>query len=379
MGIEQKITDLQRTSAEQTAASQALSQEVAGKMGEIDKKTEDFKEEARNLAVDSLGDLFRCHIGLSRAPLERITPSPSDDVGVLVNTALSKGAKSIEVNWPADGQERNWNTYVSLPVGVTISISGPNSTVGSLGGKVRADRECWKKGGDGGCSELGSPLVFRNLQVSSKLTPHNDHFKIYEYSSLIGCAGNNIVKFGKGCYLHDEGGMLMSPSSGGLIKVAAYSYGTPSYIVGGGYGCKFYISSALVNQLGGSSDFYVRLFKANFVKTTSDGPELLVNKGFKRLKNEGLNVPSELLNVQPWEVLLEHSDLNDNKHGGYGRSFYANTRGLNTQADRPRLLLRNSWSFSGGIASIQCLSGFGEVAPTGLHQIGVTTEYRMSF
>ncbi|WP_102270657.1 hypothetical protein [Vibrio cyclitrophicus] len=44
MGIEQKITDLQRTSAEQTAASQALSQEVAGKMGEIDrsvKKAED--------------------------------------------------------------------------------------------------------------------------------------------------------------------------------------------------------------------------------------------------------------------------------------------------------------------------------------------------
>ena len=38
MGIEQKITDLQRTSAEQTAASQALSQEVAGKMGEIDRR-----------------------------------------------------------------------------------------------------------------------------------------------------------------------------------------------------------------------------------------------------------------------------------------------------------------------------------------------------
>ncbi|KAB0300710.1 hypothetical protein F2Z80_16425 [Vibrio fortis] len=41
MGIEQKITDLQRTSAEQTAASQALSQEVAGKMGEIDKKVDE--------------------------------------------------------------------------------------------------------------------------------------------------------------------------------------------------------------------------------------------------------------------------------------------------------------------------------------------------
>ncbi|CAK3136931.1 conserved hypothetical protein [Vibrio crassostreae] len=38
MGIEEKITDLQRTSAEQTAASQALSQEVAGKMGEIDER-----------------------------------------------------------------------------------------------------------------------------------------------------------------------------------------------------------------------------------------------------------------------------------------------------------------------------------------------------
>ncbi len=43
MGIEQKITDLQRTSAEQTAASQALSQEVAGKMGEIDKELKESK------------------------------------------------------------------------------------------------------------------------------------------------------------------------------------------------------------------------------------------------------------------------------------------------------------------------------------------------
>ncbi|OEF42236.1 hypothetical protein OAE_15305 [Vibrio cyclitrophicus 1F289] len=43
MGIEQKITDLQRTSAEQTAASQALSQEVAGKMGEIDKDIKESK------------------------------------------------------------------------------------------------------------------------------------------------------------------------------------------------------------------------------------------------------------------------------------------------------------------------------------------------
>ncbi|CAK2395058.1 Phage tail protein [Vibrio crassostreae] len=44
MSIEQKITDLQRTSAEQTAASQALSQEVAGKMGEIDQKVVEAKD-----------------------------------------------------------------------------------------------------------------------------------------------------------------------------------------------------------------------------------------------------------------------------------------------------------------------------------------------
>ncbi|GEM77191.1 hypothetical protein [Vibrio sagamiensis] len=38
MSIEQKITELQKTSAEQTAASHGLSQEVAGKMGEIDQR-----------------------------------------------------------------------------------------------------------------------------------------------------------------------------------------------------------------------------------------------------------------------------------------------------------------------------------------------------
>ncbi|EDP60858.1 hypothetical protein [Vibrio sp. AND4] len=45
MSIEQKITELQRTSAEQTAASQALSQEVAGKMGEIDQKVIEAKDD----------------------------------------------------------------------------------------------------------------------------------------------------------------------------------------------------------------------------------------------------------------------------------------------------------------------------------------------
>ncbi|MDK9756738.1 hypothetical protein KIV40_15310 [Vibrio sp. D173a] len=45
MSIEQKITELQKTSAEQTAASQALSQEVAGKMGEIDQKVIEAKDD----------------------------------------------------------------------------------------------------------------------------------------------------------------------------------------------------------------------------------------------------------------------------------------------------------------------------------------------
>lgn len=44
MGIEQKITDLQRISAEQTAASQALSQEVAEIMGEVDQKVIEAKD-----------------------------------------------------------------------------------------------------------------------------------------------------------------------------------------------------------------------------------------------------------------------------------------------------------------------------------------------
>ncbi|AUI88163.1 hypothetical protein BS333_17540 [Vibrio azureus] len=44
MSIEQKITDLQTASAEQTAASQALSQEVIEKLGEIDQKFIEAKD-----------------------------------------------------------------------------------------------------------------------------------------------------------------------------------------------------------------------------------------------------------------------------------------------------------------------------------------------
>ncbi|MFS1491521.1 hypothetical protein BCT96_019460 [Vibrio splendidus] len=57
MGIEQKITDLQKTSAEQTAASQALSQEVAGKMGEIDKNVKESKAKVDGYVADHKGKI----------------------------------------------------------------------------------------------------------------------------------------------------------------------------------------------------------------------------------------------------------------------------------------------------------------------------------
>lgn len=59
MGIEQKITDLQKTSAEQTAASQALSQEVAGKMGDIDRKVKVGIEEIESQFTSIGGMKFK--------------------------------------------------------------------------------------------------------------------------------------------------------------------------------------------------------------------------------------------------------------------------------------------------------------------------------
>ena len=92
MGIEQKITDLQRTSAEQTAASQALSQEVAGKMGEIDVHIEQASESFRSFIgrangkyqqlIKTSGKVYGSHLVMYVDPPNYVDPAdPSYKVG----------------------------------------------------------------------------------------------------------------------------------------------------------------------------------------------------------------------------------------------------------------------------------------------------------
>ena len=373
MGLEDQVANL-------VQAANNLTDAIDGKVQEIDEKVTSFEKEAQSAVTDVTKDIRLAMVGIAGNPIVKINLLEGDDAGLLVQSAFNEGAKTVEVNWVLDGKERHWNSLVSMPVGSSLVINGPASTVGVVGGTNRTERACWARGSAGGISDMGSPLIFRNLTVSSKATPHNAHFRVYEVSSLISMSGNNIIVFGDGAYLHDEGGMIMSPTSGGLIQLSANIKGMPCYISGGGYNCNFYLSSGFVNQKGGGSDYIIRMQRAYFVKTSSDGPALSVNRGFRRLLNESVvGVTVDLLNMQPWEMPLDKAYLNDNEHADYGRSYYVGVRGINIQEDRPRLCIRNSWSFSGGIASIQCVGGFGEMADTGLERIGSSSEYRISF
>lgn len=369
MTIEQQISDLVTSNNQLTSA-------VENKVAEINQTLTDFDTGAKALIANISEDIRRAHVGINRAPFVSITPESADDTGALVNQAFEGGAKTVSVDWENDGLDRNWNTKVILPIGAVLVIYGPDCSVETLGGAVRADRACWANANKGGVSVHGSPMVFRNLTVSDLGYPQSAQFKVMDETSLIEQGGNNVIVFGESTYLHDEGGMLTNPRSSGLISVGGYARGLLSYVLGGSYSTSIFVSSLFVNMLGGSSDCVIRMQKGAFRKTSSDGPDLLANKGFRRLKNNGVVVPDNLLNMQPYQQPLDSSDLNDQDFPQYGRSYIHYTRGIDADSDKPRFIGRISWSFSTGVASIQSADGFGELATTGLQQIGTSTEYR---
>ncbi|MBE8567709.1 hypothetical protein IQO30_21695, partial [Vibrio sp. OPT20] len=83
------ITDLQKTSAEQTAASQALSQEVAGKMGEIDKRVK--------VGIEDIESQFTNIHGMTFKRIKISWKYPSTGARGSYATDAEEGAKSAAI------------------------------------------------------------------------------------------------------------------------------------------------------------------------------------------------------------------------------------------------------------------------------------------
>lgn len=357
-------------------AADNLTQQVTGKITQIDQRVNQFQTDASNIVKAATSQISRAHIGINQQPALGITIKPEDDAGQLVAAAFVAGNKHVTVGWVGDGQERHWNTLVSMPVGATLYIAGPVSTVDQIGGNVRTDRACYANGRRGGTSENGSPMIFRNLQPSPTTFPLNDYFKVYDPVSLIEMNGNNTVHWGDGTYLHDQGGMTAYAYGNGLINLSAYTYALSCFVTGGGNYCQFYLSGPFVNNKKGTSTCEVRIMRGSFNKVSSDGPVLTVDKGFRRLLDKGVSgVTTDLLNIQPFEVTAEQAALNDNVHAGYSFSFFSRLRGDGTQTDRPRMIDTTSWSHGSGWTLAQFKDGVGDMATTGLVTIEGTDIY----
>lgn len=359
--------------AEVVTAANVLTQTVTDKIASIDNRVVQFENEARAIASTATAEIYRARIGSSQSPAFNITPSPSDDTGALVQQAFSDGYKHVSVDWPADGQDRHWNTAVLMPIGATLFIDGAPSGVEQLQGSVRTDRACFNFGRRQGTSTLGSPMFFKNTRTSSDTYPYSDHVKVWDETSLITASGNNMILFGDGTYFHEQGGMCVSADGNGLIAVSAYGYDTPTFVGGGGHFNQFYLSGPLVNNRGGTSTCEVRFMNVYFCKVSSDGPPLTADKGFRRLLDKGVaGVTSALLNKQPYELTAVEAGYNDNVHSGTSIAWVDQMRGIGTEADRPRLIANTSWAHPGGWTLCQFWGGEGQCSLQGLERIAGT-------
>ncbi|MFT4924615.1 MAG: hypothetical protein ACI8WB_000698, partial [Phenylobacterium sp.] len=320
--------------------------------------------------------LRRAKICSSQGPQVSITPGPDDDTGLLVQQAFSDGAKHVHVDWGTDGLDRHWNTIVGMPAGGTLSIYGPSASVAVRGGAVRSGYSSYVNGKNGGTAALASPMIFKNLRPSPTSFPYDSHAKVYDQVSLISMTGNNIVLFGDGTYVHDQGGMCAHANGCALIDMVSYAYDMPCSILGGGHHCQFYLSGPLLNHRGGTSTCEIRLMQSYFIKLSSDGPVLTADKGFRRLMDKGVaGVTAAMLNVQPWEVPESQAQLNDNLHPGSAYAWLLEARGPTDQTATPRMVSITTWSHGSGWALVQISAGFGEISSYGMIAIEGTNLY----
>lgn len=362
--------------ASMVTAANTLTQQVTDQINSINQRVDQFETEARNIANQATSQMYRSKIGTNQFPQVNITPSPSDDAGQLVQAAFDAGNKYVNVHWHADGQDRHWNTVVNMPVGGTLAISGPISDVSTLGGNVRSDRACYAKGGYGGISELGSPMIFRNLDPSSSTYPQSVYSKVMDETVLINMYGNNTLIFGEGAYVHDTGGTVPNYYGNALVRINSYYYDMPCYVGGGGHHANFYLGAPLINNCQGNAVCEVRIMMATFTKLSSDGPALTVDKGYKRLLDKGVSgVTSALLNKQLWEFTEAEAGLNDNDPQilGHNWSWHLMQRGIEAETDRPRLISAITFSHVTGYTMVQIGgqsdTAFGELSMAGLSKI----------
>lgn len=362
------MSNTEELAAVVTAANE-LTQTVTDKIGAIDTKVNQFEAEARNIASQATDTINMAKIGFNKTPSILVTPGPNDDTGALVAEAYRDGYKHVSVDWSADGQDRHWNSMVAMPVGTTLFIHGPISDVATLGGSVKSDRACYAKGTKGGTSVLGSPMIFRNLHPSTVEYPHNVYSKVVDETSLIQASGNNTIHFGNGTYVHDMGGMVPYYYGNALIRISSYVYDLPNYIGGGGHHATFYLSGPFVNNCLGTAVCEIRMMMASWIKLSSDGPALNVDKGYKRLLDRGEpGATSDLLTIQPWEITEAQAAVNDVSTPGMNWSWYVGNRGVDTEADRPRIVSTVTFSHTTGWTQAQFGGGVGEMSLAGLQQ-----------
>ncbi|MFT4924616.1 MAG: hypothetical protein ACI8WB_000699 [Phenylobacterium sp.] len=357
----------QELAAAATAAN-SLTQKVTDKITVIDQRVDQFNTDATNTVATVTEQLRRANIGVFQQPFDTVTPGPEDDAGVLVNEAYANGAKHVRVAWPADGLDRHWNTLVSMPVGTTLQVAGPHSSVAARGGSVRSDRACYVSGHQGGTSALGSPMIFRNLTAASLLHPFNDYLKVWDEVSLIVMSGNNTIHWGdEGTYVHDQGGMTAHAYGNGLVSVQNESFNMPNAVLGGGVYCQFYISAPFINNRAGTATCEVRMQYASFSRLSSDGPILTADKGYRRLMDKGVpGVTPDLLNKQPYEVTAEQAALNDNVHAGVSYGWYVTGRGIDTEANFPRVIGTTTWAHKTGWTMTQLNANLYQVSKHGM-------------
>ena len=190
--LEQKVTDLQATNAALVAAAEALTGDVAGKMGEIDQRLSDKEQDVDQrtaMAVSSFVGTFSNSVLITEKG-----GADQEELSAEINSLFNSGFQVVRVDIPA-----NTTCFLSdvarIPPGCKLQIIGQDKASSKL-----------------------------TINHKTPLSGYEAHFpdNTRYYTRGIRLSEASALTFHNMTVEHDVSGTIVGPYSQGIVNMPAY-------------------------------------------------------------------------------------------------------------------------------------------------------------
>ncbi|MCG7551575.1 hypothetical protein [Pseudoalteromonas sp. Of7M-16] len=174
MSIEQRIADMEHAAAEQTAASQALSQEVSSKMGVIDSRL----SHAQGVFESFVGGEF--DLNVYNAGVKSVFVDPLDGNDGNDGSTSTKSVKTFDGILSVVGSTRYQELTISIRKGQQLAITGQLIVAGVLRvegwthSNGETDRPVIYQQQANGCNLYASEIWFNTVEIKTYTATANE-------------------------------------------------------------------------------------------------------------------------------------------------------------------------------------------------------------